>query len=176
MWAQIEQLLEPLRQRFNQFWQPLAQREKMMLVSMAIFLLWVLLYALLWLPMQNSQQQAQQRYVAAQNQWQWLNQQVPAWQKLDSKQQVSQVTDRNQLMSKIQATLRQMNLHKQISKIDLTNKGVKVVFKEVAAARLFQWLATLEQQGIVSDKVQVAPLDEDDKKGFAQAQIDFVVS
>ncbi|CAN8139777.1 general secretion pathway protein M [uncultured Thiomicrorhabdus sp.] len=175
MWAQIEQLLEPVKQRFNQFWQPLAQREKMMLASMAIFLIWVLLYAIFWLPMQNAQQQAQQQYVAAQNQWQWLNQQIPAWQKQDGKQLASQVTDRNQLMSKVQATLRQMNLHKQIGKIDLTNKGVKVVFKEVASARLFQWLATLEQQGVVSDKVQISPISDDGKKGYSSAQIDFVV-
>lgn len=176
MWAQIEQLVEPLKQRFNQFWQPLAQREKMMLASMAIFLVWVLLYAIFWLPMQSAQQQAQQQLVAAQSQWQWLNQQIPAWQKSDGTKQVNQVTDRNQLMSKVQATLRQMNLHNQISKIDLTNKGVKVVFKEVPASRLFQWLATLEQQGVVSDKAQISPVTEDGKKGYARAQIDFVVS
>ncbi|BBP45056.1 hypothetical protein THMIRHAS_04290 [Thiosulfatimonas sediminis] len=174
MWLQIEQMLTSLKFRFNQFWLPLAQREKNLLSALAVFLVWVLLYAFLWLPMQHSQTQAEQKLHAAQQQWQWLQQQIPAWQKRAGDSQSVQVQDRNQLMSMVQSSLRQMNLHQQISSIDLTNKGVKVVFKDVAASRLFQWLATLEQQGVSSDKVQITPNSEAAKQGFAAAQIDFV--
>lgn len=172
MWSQIENLLQPIKLRFNAFWQPLADREKVLLAMLGIFLFWVLLYALLWQPVQQQQKQAQQQLLNAQNQWQWLNQQIPLWQRQGQEQNQAAISNRNQLMSKVQQSLRQLNLHKQISKVDLTSKGVKVVFKQADAPRLLQWLATLEQEGVVSQRAQISPLEG----GVVEAQIEFSVS
>ncbi|MBN2648014.1 MAG: type II secretion system protein M [Thiotrichales bacterium] len=169
MWSQIERFWQPISQRFLPFWQRLAQRERVLLQGLTVLLFWFLLYLLVWQPLQQGWQNAQQQRTLAQQQWQWLNEQIPAWQALESPKQTAALVDRDALMNQVQQSLRERNLQMQLQQIELTTKGVKVVFKSVDAARLFQWLAMLEQQGLVAHRAQIEPLEI----GKAQAQIDF---
>ncbi|GAB6069259.1 hypothetical protein JCM30760_03560 [Thiomicrorhabdus hydrogeniphila] len=161
MWMQI-----------NQAWLSLDAREQMLLKVLAGFLLLVLLYLFIWSPITSHKKQAETQLKNSQQEWQWLNQQVPAAQALQSSMGgVNQikVTSQNSLMSLLQNSLREQNLFKDVKTLEGVAKGGNVTFEKVNATRLFKWLSLIEQQGAVPATLQMVWLEP----GLVKADMQF---
>ncbi len=161
MWMQI-----------NQAWSQLAERERKMLMLLAGFLVLVLFYLVLWSPLHSAYQQAQQDEQRAQQQWQWLSDQVRQNPMVEKQKNGLQYASQSQLMGSLQSSLRKQNLLSFMSTMAPSAKSIKVDFKEVNAPRLFRWLSELEKQGLVSQQLQINAL----KPGVVQASIRFGVA
>lgn len=157
--------------QINQTWSNLNTREQFLVKALAGFLSLVLLYVMIWSPVQSSNVQAQQQLENAQTEWHWLNKQIPAVQNVKSTttSNVSKVGNQTQLMALIQTSLKQQNLFKDIKTLQGTSQGGKVDFEKVNAMRLFKWLAQLEQQGLITDKLQTYYLEP----GLVKADVQF---
>lgn len=165
MFANLANFLNLMQQKFltspaGQYWLQLAPREQKLLGVMTVFLVLFLLYSLLWEPIQAEHKQAQQRLELAQNQWQWLNEQIPAWEASSFAQThqaqpktQSSLTDNNQLMAFINQQLAVYKIQKQLKEIKSASKGIKISLKSVDATKLFKWLQRLESQGINFDRL-----------------------
>lgn len=157
----------PLMQK----WQLLSQREQSLLLVMAVALFGLLINVLIWSPMQAAKQEAQQSLQNSQQQWQWLNEQIPAWQTLKSPRASGEkIRSQNELMAQLQATLRQQMLQNSLKSMSLSQKGVKVSFKEVDAKQFFIWLQRSEQKGIQLRSLQVEPVE---KEGYIKADLEW---
>lgn len=141
-------------------WQALAERERLLIKIMLMALVMLMLYRFGWQPLQHNQQQAQQQLAAAQQQWQWLNQQIPAIQQAQGQGRASSPQTQSQLLAHLQQTLRSHNLMNQMDTIRPAANGVQVIFNQVDAPRFFQWLSSLEQQGLTAERLQVEPISE----------------
>lgn len=170
MWTQI-----------NQAWSNLAPRERQILGVLAVFLGVILLYQLIWLPLQTRHQQAQMAAQKAQADWLWLNEQAP-----NVVQNVVQTTQKSNsagrsgalmfntktaLMDSVSQSLRVQNLLRATQGVELTSQGVKVRFAQVDAPRLLAWLSELEQNGLVASRMELSPISP----GITQAELQFDV-
>ena len=157
--------------QINQAWTNLNTREQYLVKALGFFLGLVLLYVMIWSPVQSSKVQAQQQLENAKTEWNWLNEQIPAVQNLKSTvtPQMSKVDNQTQLMALIQTSLKQQNLFKDIKTLQGTTQGGKIAFEKVNAMRLFKWLAQLEQQGLIADKLQTIYLEP----GLVKADVQF---
>ena len=66
--------------QINQWWYSLELRERQLLKLLTVFVLIVLCYLLLWSPMQSAKIDAQAKLDKAQQEWLWLNEQIPVIQ------------------------------------------------------------------------------------------------
>lgn len=148
------------------YWSQLAARERTLVSLLAGFLVLVGLYTGLWQPMQQQQQLAQQQLISAKAQWDWLNQQIPLWEKSafatqkrpDQTSQAS-LQDNNQLMGFVNQKLSTYKLQQQLNAMNLTAKGVKVSLKSVAAPKAFKWLQVLVDEQIMLNKLEIKPVE-----------------
>jgi len=155
MWMQI-----------NQFWVSLESREQSLIKLLSLFLALVLIYLVIWSPLQTSKNQAMQQLNAAQQEWTWLNQQIPAVESMRSSQGVQKVINsQSSLMTIIQSSLKQQNLFKDIETINGATNGGKVTFKQVNSSRLFKWLFLIEDQGVKITKLNIKKMSN----GLVQA-------
>ncbi|BCN94321.1 hypothetical protein THMIRHAM_21060 [Thiomicrorhabdus immobilis] len=163
MWMQI-----------NQAWSALDSREQKLLKALGVFLVVVILYMLIWSPIVSNKQIAQQQLQSAQQEWQWLNNQIPAIQKLPANALNAnlKITSQTQLMTQLQSSLKQQNLFKDIKTLQSIENGGKVAFDKVDAARLFKWLSLLEQKGVATNRLQASWLEP----GFVKAEMQFTLN
>lgn len=158
-------------------WLGLAEKDRRALKGLAGALILAIGYLFFWTPIEVAQQQADKRLAAAEADWLWLNQQLPKL--ADQQAQIPQVELRSQaqLTQYVQKMLRQLNLVKQMSAIKPQSikgrQGVQVQFEKVMAPRFFRWLQTLEQQGLVAEKLSVKPIDQ--QAGWIQVQVTYVL-
>jgi len=154
-----------------QKWQELSQREQRLLSFLALFLLLALMYLLIWSPLQSAKEQAQADLLREQQQWQWLQEQIPAWQQVQSEQapSVKALGSQNELMAQLQSSLRQFSLQSQLETLSLTQKGVKASFKQVDAQRLFKWIEHNERSGVKLVKLTIAP----ESAGMVKASLEW---
>ncbi|UQB41708.1 type II secretion system protein M [Thiomicrospira microaerophila] len=141
-------------------WQALAARERLLIQLLFVVLIGLVGYRLVAQPLLNQQNQAQQQWLIAEQQWQWLNQQVPAIQQAQATHQTagSEVQTQSQLLAHLQQSLRSHQLINQMTSIRPAANGVQLQFNQVEAPRFFQWLAQLEQQGLSPERMQVEPV------------------
>lgn len=158
MWMQI-----------NQWWLSLESRERQLLQALIAFLIAVLVYLLVFKPIFDNKTAAQQSLNNAQQQWDWLNDQIPRLPKSNAptKQKLN-LTDSNALLAYVQQSLRSQNLFKDVETLKSISKGMEVSFESVQASRVFRWLSQLEQSGLVADKVQMTWLAADKVKAKIQ--------
>jgi len=157
--------------QINQAWTNLNTREQYLVKALGLFLSLVLLYVMIWSPVQSSKVEAQQQLENAQTEWQWLNEQIPAVQSVTSTvtPKMSKVENQTQLMALIQTSLKQQNLFKDIKTLQGTTQGGKIAFEKVNAMRLFKWLAQLEQRGLIADRLQTIYVEP----GLVKANLQF---
>jgi len=167
MWMQI-----------NQAWLNLDAREQMLLKALAGFLLVVLLYMLIWSPIISHKNLAETQLQSSEQEWLWLNQQLPAVQTLQASHVLqggsvnqANIDSQNGLMSLLQNSLREQNLFKDVKTLEGVAKGGSVSFEKVDATRLFKWLSLLEQQGVVPATLQMVWLEP----GLVKADIKFLI-
>jgi general secretion pathway protein M len=151
-----------LGQQLSARWQAMAVREQWLIKIMLLALVLFVIFRFGWQPLQIQQQQAQQRLAIAEQQWQWLNQQVPAIQQAQGQraEETLKVQTQSQLLAHIQQTLRSQNLMSQMESIRPAPNGVQVMFNQVDAPRFFKWLSSLEQQGLIAERLQVEPVSQ----------------
>jgi general secretion pathway protein M len=162
-------------QQINDWWLSLESRERQLLKLMLGFLALVLVYLLIWKPVQTSKLEAEQKLKASQQEWEWLNQQVPlVKQNLTNSNapKRSNLTTQNSLLQKLQTSLRKQKLFKQIKTVQGIKDGGRVSFDEVKASRLMKWLATLEREGLVPSKMQMNSIGVD----LVKAKVEFTLS
>jgi len=157
--------------QINQAWSTLDSREQVLLKVLLAFLIVVIMYLLIWAPITSNKQNAQKQLYLAQQEWQWLNEQVNAINHLPKNRQNSNsiLKSKEQLITLLQRSLKRQNLFKDIKTIQGINQGGKVAFESVNGARLFKWLEQLELQGLVPDKVSITALTP----GLVKADIQF---
>ncbi|MDG6777325.1 type II secretion system protein GspM [Thiomicrorhabdus sp. zzn3] len=147
MWSQIEQA-----------WSQLAERERKMVLGLAVFLLVTLFYVLVWQPLHERAHSAQQSVQRAQGEWQWLREEVIKHPRQHSSGAVLQFETQSQLMATIQRTLRDENLQGFMESITPSKRAIRVSFKSVPAPRLFRWLSGMEKRGLISQQLQIVPV------------------
>ena len=155
----------------KQAWSQLAQRERNLLKLLGGVLMVSLFYFGLWSPMHSAHDNAKQFQQRAQQNWQWLNEQVLANPRVVGSQNAFRFSSQSQLMSTLQSTLRNENLHLSMQAMTPTTDSIKVDFKAVDAPKFFGWLSLLEQQGLVSNQLQVSVV----KTGVIEASVRFGV-
>lgn len=166
MWTQI-----------NQAWSNLAPRERQILGVLAVFLGVILLYQLIWSPVQTRHQQAQMAAQKAQADWLWLNEQAPNVVEntkptaLAGRSGNLVFNTKTALMDSVGQSLRAQNLLRATQGVELTSQGVKVRFAQVDAPRLLAWLSELEQNGLVASRMELSPISP----GITQAELQFDV-
>lgn len=158
MWSQIEQA-----------WSQLAERERKMVLGLGVFLLAALFYLLVWQPLHERAQSAQQAVERAQGEWQWLRDEVVKNPRQQTSGAVLQFETQSQLMATIQKTLRDENLQGFMESITPSKRAIKVSFKSVPAPRLFRWLSGLEKRGLISQQLQVVPVET----GMVEVSVSF---
>jgi len=156
----------------KQAWSQLAEREQKLLSGLAVFLAGALLYLVIWLPIHNAYDNAIMAEQRAQQDWQWLSEQVAAHPMKDSGTPTIKTRTQSELMSTLQSRLRQQGLLSFMDSMTPTNKSIKVDFKAVEAPRLFAWLSTLEQLGLSSRQLQITRI----KTGVVEASVQFEVA
>jgi type II secretory pathway component PulM len=140
-------------------WQTLSQREQYLVLIMSAFLLIAMLFALIWKPVMSMKENAQMDFERAQQQWHWLNQQVPQWKSLQASSTSQKgVTNQNQMMSLLQKNARQFNLQGAMTSLSQTAKGAKAIFKEVDATRAMRWIAQNETEGLLLTNARIQPI------------------
>lgn len=165
MWMQI-----------NQAWLNLDAREKRLVKGLAVFLVLAVMYAFVWSPIQSNKQQAQLQLANAKQEWQWLQQQIPAVEAMQSGNRntynANSVNSANALMALLQRSLREQNLFKDIKTLQGTDKGVKVAFDKVNATRMFRWLGFIEQSGVTPMRLNASWVEP----GLVKVEMQFTVN
>jgi len=139
----------------KQAWSQLADRERTLLMLLGVFLLVSLLYLVIWSPIHSAHDNAKQSEQRAEQNWQWLNEQVLKNPMVSGSQKTLRFSTQSELMSSLQSSLRNENLLSSMQAMTPASKSIKVEFKAVDAPRFFAWLSILEQQGLVSSQLQV---------------------
>lgn len=170
MFAKISSMGMTIQQKFlnspaGQYWLQLAPREQKLLGFLAVFLILFLLYSVVWEPVQQKQREAEQRLQLAQGQWQWLNEQIPAWEKSSYASasqlnvQKSKFSDNNQLMAFLNQQLAVYKTQTALKEMKSTAKGVKVSLKSANAVKVFKWLQVVEAKGVVIESLKLDQLE-----------------
>ena len=155
--------------QLTQKWTSLAERERRLLIGLAIFLVLVSLYSLIWAPIQNDHQLKQAGLNKAKADWFWLAEQAPKVSQQPLKKQSLKIGSKTELMDVLQKSLSQQKLLKSAQGLNLSNRGVTVSFNQVDAPRLFRWLGQLEGRGLKAFKMDLTPISA----GLTQATIEF---
>lgn len=171
MFVKISNLAMTIQQKVlnspaGQYWLQLAPREQKLLIFLAVFLILFVLYSAIWEPVQQKQREAQQRLQLAQTQWQWLNEQIPSWEKSpyaansQLNVQKSEFSDNNQLMTFLNQQLAVYKTQTALKEMKSTSKGVKVSLKSANAVKVFKWLQAVESKGVEIESLKFAKLEQ----------------
>ncbi len=150
----------------NPMWTQLAEREKRWVIGLAVFLVIMAFYSLVWSPIHSQYLQQKAALQKAETEWVWLVEQAPKVVRSPRGTSLA-VHSKTALMNTLQKSLRQQNLLQFTEGLKLTNQGVRVQFNEVDAPRLFRWIALLEQQGLAAKSMSLTPISE----GVTQAEL-----
>ncbi len=154
----------------NPMWTQLSDHEKRLMIGLAIFLVIMAFYSLVWSPIQNQYTQQKSALQKAETEWLWLVEQAPkAIGSTESHHLI--IRSKTDLIDALQKSLRQQNLLQFTEGLKPTNRGIKVRFEEVDAPRLFRWISALEQQGLIAKNVKLTPITE----GLIQAELQYEV-
>ncbi len=150
----------------NPMWTQLAEREKRLVIGLAVFLVIMAFYSLIWSPIHSQYLQQKAALQKAETEWLWLVEQAP---KVIQSPRGTQLAahSKTALMDSLQKSLRQQNLLQFTEGLKLTNRGIKVRFEEVDAPRLFRWIGLLEQQGLTAKSMKLTPISD----GLTQADL-----
>ena len=128
-----------------QRWRGLTLRERLALGLLALFVLLVLLYLLLWQPAQQGVVAARGAFERERALYAYLQAQAPLARRLASKPQAS--LDPTRLQGLVTASAAEQGL--TIERLDSDSGGsLQVSVQPAPFAQLLRWFAALEQQGV----------------------------
>jgi len=154
----------------KEWWDNLAQREKMMVGSGGIIVGVFLVYILFWSPFTSHIEQLNQDVQKQRALSSWMQEKVPVILQGQAKAPKRSQTSHTSLLSLLETSLSEGSISRwkaELSQGD--DDDVQVKFKEVAFVDLTVWLHTLdEKNGVIVDKITLTPLE---KSGLTQADI-----
>jgi general secretion pathway protein M len=128
-----------------QRWRTLAARERLALAGLALFLLLVALYLLLWQPARQGVVAARSAFEQQRALHAYLQAQAPAARGLASKPRTS--LDPARLQGLVTASAAEQGL--AVERLDSDGDGsLQVSLQPAPFAQLLRWFAVLEQQGV----------------------------
>lgn len=137
------------------WWQGLAPRERQLLAVGGAVLLFFILYALLWAPMQR--QLTRLRVTVPQDAAKLAQMRMQAQQIQQLKARVPANANRGSLLSVLEQSATTRGLRQQISRMEPDGQtGARVFFEEVGFDTLISWIAELQSQGIRVENVTVS--------------------
>ncbi|WP_372874902.1 type II secretion system protein M [Pseudomonas sp.] len=148
--SRLDELLKPSAaqlqgSRLVQRWRALQSRERLALGLLALFVLLVLLYLLLWQPAQRGVTAARSAYEQERGLHAYLQAQAPLARSLVSKPQTS--LDPTRLQGLVTASAAKQGL--AIVRVDSDRDGsLQVSVQPAPFAQLLRWFSSLEQQGV----------------------------
>ena len=133
------------------WWQGLADRERLLSILALVFGLLVVVYLLLWQPLQQGSQELQQQQTQQQQQLRWLQQ---------SLQDVAALRAQNAAGGSMQQRVNQLAALEaiQITRWQPGNNELSVNLDTVAFTALINWLARLQQAGIWLQQINLEQL------------------
>lgn len=148
-------------------WQQLPERDRLALLALAGFLGAVLVYLLLWQPVQQQLIAARGEYVRQAELHRYL--QAHADQALQAGSQPQQPPAPDALQGLVTRSAQAAGL--SIERIDSDNSGLQVNLAPSAFAALLPWLQALQNSGVVLDEVNL----ERDESGRVLARLSLAV-
>ena len=148
-------------------WQQLPPSDKRILIGGTFALFLILLWSLVWQPLQSQMQANQQRLVKLKNDYAWMQQAAPQIQALQSQQQPN--TDhRTSLLTLIDQSLQKSplaNINKRIS--PRNEHQAQIDIESVAFNPFISWLSQL----LTAEAIQVQSLSIEAGKTAGMVQI-----
>jgi len=149
----LDNLLSPLQQWLN----TLEQRERRIVISGGIALLFILFYLIIWEPITANYEQQQQTNQSQRQFYSWIKSSASEISALNSSGGGTAAKFRNQSISSLaERSAVATGVKSFIDKIDQSKTGVKVNLNSADFDRIVAWLTDLETKyGITATKVKI---------------------
>lgn len=131
--------------RLRQRWHALAPRERLALAALAAFLLGLVLYGGLWLPVERQRSQALSDFQRQRELLAYLQARAPEARALGERPEPS-VTSPADLQRQVTSAAEGQGL--TIERLDAAGEGVQVGLRPAPFATLLAWFEVLQRQGI----------------------------
>lgn len=159
--------IEALNQVAN-YWRGLGPRERWMVGSAGAFVVLVLLYALLWAPLQSDLKRLRVDVPKAQEQVSWMRTEAARVKQLRA--QAPTNLNAGSLLSFVEQSSVAFGLKQNIKRVEPDGaNGVRVSLDGVVFNNLVNWIANLHKQGAV--RVENATLEPQATSGIVNARL-----
>jgi len=156
-------------QRFNQ----LAERERLLLLVAGPLLLLILAYSLLWRPLDQRVERLHQRVAEQQSLQHWMQASAQQVQQLRQQPGTSTGVSRQSLLSLVDRTIRQSGLSRALKRVEPDGDDkVKVRLEQASFDVMVKWLETLQVRNTVM--VQSISVDRQDSAGVVNVRLTLV--
>ncbi|MBD1391102.1 type II secretion system protein M [Neiella sp. HB171785] len=146
-------------------WQQLQQRERRLLIAMAVAFAVLVFYLLIWQPLHNSVTTGQQRLQAQQNTLEWMRTSVSRVLLSRSATAQSSAKVSGSLSQRVNRTASQHKI--KLSRIQPQKDELSVRIDKAEFNALLAWLQTLQRQRV---EVTSIDLSRDDDAGMVQVR------
>jgi len=155
---------------FDQYFNQLAERERLLLLVAGPLLLLVLVYALLWRPLDQRVEHLQQRVMEQQSLQQWMQVSAQKVQQLRQQSRPGGTVSRQSLLSLVDRTVRQSGLSEALKRVEPDGADkVKVRLEQASFDAVIKWLEVLQSRDSVV--VQSISIDRRDSAGVVNVRL-----
>lgn len=150
------------------YWRSLAARERFVLAVGAALAAVILVYALLWAPLQRDLTRLRADVPQAQQQLRWMKAQAGRVRQLRAS--ASAAVPSNGLLSFVEQSAQSYNISDKIRRVEPDgSNSVRLAIDGVAFNSLLEWLANLQKQGGV--RIENASLEPGTAAGVVNARL-----
>ena len=150
------------------YWRGLGARERLVLVTGALVAMLLLLYALLWAPLQRDLVRLRAEVPKQHEQLRWMQAQSGRVRQLRAT--TTATVPRNGLLSFVEQSAQSYNIREKIRRVDPEgSNAVRLAIDDVAFNSLLEWLANLQKQGGV--RIDNASLEPSAGPGLVNARL-----
>lgn len=146
----------------KEWWQSLSSRERSLVAGLSVFVIILLLYFIVWSPLQSNIDNLQQSVNSNQSLLSWMQQANQALQQQSGNNNGSNATtDPEQRLSTVQQSLQSVDFRKNARQLEQTEKNnVRVIISKAQFDSIINWLNTLwKNNGLVIDSANIKKLD-----------------
>ena len=147
----------------KEWWQSLSSRERSLVSVLSVFVILLLLYFIIWSPLQSSIDNLQQNVNNNQSLLTWMQQADAALQQQGANDNGSAAsTDPNQRLSTVQQSLQTVNFRKHAQQLEQTQKNeVRITISKAQFDNVISWLVNLwKNNGLVVDSANIKKLND----------------
>lgn len=133
----------------KQGWEGISTRERMTLSVGVLGVLAILAYALVWQPWQDALQRLRAQVPAKQETLAWMQSEARTIEPLMARKQQQRGQDDAPLLTVVESTAKEVNIHDSIRRISPGEKNeVKVWLTDADFDKWLQWLEVLRQRNV----------------------------